>query len=194
MSTNYYARKIPSDIRKLELSKLILTEKNYGKIINEVLKTFGNYNPNVETNTVEGGVIHLGLSTGNGERFIWCPNVYVFENMHVDENQKAIFDELGVYMTYQLDKDGVKKFIQRSDIEVYNEYGEYVDKDDFIKMACEFDDGDIDEENLNDKLPNFFNEDSPLRTELRKRGFNIKKGISTFYNDGLLFETTNDFF
>ena len=43
MATNYYAFITPTLERKRELVDLILVEKNYEKIVQEVVKTFGFY-------------------------------------------------------------------------------------------------------------------------------------------------------
>lgn len=193
MATNYYAQRIPTIERKRELVDLILVEKNYNRIVSEVMKTFGLYGVDVSGEPkANGGIIHLGRMDKPNGRFLWNPNVHIFNELK-SRYEGAIevqYTEIVSHMLYSLNKIGIETFIRRPDLNVYTEYGEWVDKDDFLKMAFEFDDWDEEETKLYHELQY---PDEELKKELKRLGYNVKKDSSIFYNDGLMFLATQDF-
>ena len=193
MATNYYAFITPTLERKRELVDLILVEKNYEKIVQEVVKTFGFYGVDIGGEPkATGGVIHLGRREKPGARFLWNPNIYFFNALKskFDGAFEVHYTEVTPYMTYRLDKLGISTFINRPDLTVYNEYGEWQDKDEFLKMAFEFD--DFDEEEA-EKLYKANFADKIFIEEMRKLGYAIKDDSSLFYNDGLMFLASQNF-
>ena len=193
MATNYYAQRMPTIERKRELVDLILIEKNYNRIISEVMKTFGLYGVDVSGEPkANGGIIHLGRMDKPNGRFLWNPNVYIFNELksRYEGAVEVQYTEIVSHMLYSLNKTGIETFIKRPDLNVYTEYGEWVDKDEFLKMAFEFDDWDEEETKLYNELQY---PDEELKKELKRLGYNVKKDSSIFYNDGLMFLATQDF-
>lgn len=193
MATNYYAQITPTIERKRELVDLILVGKNYGDIVKEINKTFGLYGVDIGGEPkANGGVIHLGRLEKRGARFLWNPNVYFFNTLKSkwDGAFEVQYTEITPYMTYRLDKLGISTFINRPDLTVFTEYGEWQDKDEFLKMAFEFDDFDEEEfkKNYVDRFP-----DKMYRAEMKKLGYNVKEDTSIFYNDGLMFYSNTNF-
>lgn len=193
MPTNYYAQITPTIERKRELVDLILVEKNYNRIISEIMKTFGLYDVDISGEPkANGGVVHLGRMDKPKGRFLWNPNVHIFNELKskYDGAIEVQYTEIVSHMLYKLNKVGIETFIRRPDINLFTEYGEWVDKDEFLKMAFEFDDWDEEETKRNFELQY---PDEELKKELKKLGYNIKKNSSIFYNDGLMFLATQNF-
>ena len=193
MATNYYAQITPTLERKRELVDLILVGKNYGDIVKEINKTFGFYGVDIGGEPkANGGVIHLGRLEKPGSRFLWNPNIFFFNTLKSkqDGSFEVQYTEVTPYMTYRLDKLGISTFINRPDLTVYTEYGEWQDKDEFLKMAFEFD--DFDEEEFKKNYVNRF-PDKIYSAEMKKLGYNVKEDTSIFYNDGLMFYTNTNF-
>lgn len=204
MGTNYYARIIPSKSKKEHLKKLIDEDDFYG-IAAEVEIMYKSFRP-YDMNDEPIGEIHLGKASG-GWKFLWSPNVYVIRNGHYDTKHNIyIEDPDTAYYTYPLTKKGIKAFIDREDVEVYDEYGDKQDKDEFFKMALEWTTwkndktGKVEEawdsESYHREHPNesIWICNSELTRLLEKEGFELSKvNKSDFYSDGLLFSTSNDF-
>lgn len=193
MATNYYAQITPTLERKRELVDLILVEKNYNKIVSEVMKTFGLYGVDIGGEPkATGGIIHLGKNDRANGRFLWNPNIYFFNALIStwDGALEVQHTEIESYMTYRLDKDGIRTFINRPDLTVITEYGEWVDKDEFLKIAFEFDDWDEEEV---EKQYDLQYPDETYRKALKKLGFKLKDNSSIFYNDGLMFLASTNF-
>lgn len=193
MATNYYAQITPTIERKRELVDLILVEKNYNRIISEIMKTFGLYDVDISGEPkATGGIIHLGRMDKPNGRFLWNPNVYIFNELK-SKYEGAVevqYTEIVSHMLYSLNKTDIEIFIRRPDLNIYTEYGEWVDKDEFLKMAFEFDDWDEEETECNYKLPY---PEEELKEALKKFGYNIKKDSSIFYSDGLMFLASQNF-
>ena len=139
MGTNYYARIIPkeSDIKKLheliDLNNFELIKKK----TEELYSTFHPYNKEDKV----AGIVHLGKRSG-GWKFLWNPNLYMIRNGHMEEVEPGHFkfmpDPDSPYYVYQLTKKGIKEFIDREDVEVWDEYKKKQDKEEFFKMALEW--------------------------------------------------------
>ena len=214
MGTNFYARIIPTKQRKDELKQLIDTD-NFSEITNEISKTYGHFDVNYSGEIV-GGVVHLGKRSG-GWKFLWNPNIYIIRHGHCEWEEiepghkvsKWIEDPDTFYYLYPLTKEGIKKFIDREDIKIFDEYGEEQNKEEFFEMAINWTtwkdkDGNVTEawdgetyyewelkENPNRKIYKCHGEYIDM---LIKDGF-VPNGISNsdFYSDGLRFATNNDF-
>lgn len=209
MGTNYYARIIPTKKRKLELCKLI-NEEDFRTIKNEIDKTFGKFELDWEGNAV-GGEVHLGKCSG-GWKFLWNPNVYVVKHGHIEctktsdnsHSTKWIEEPSTLFYLYPLTKNGIKNFIDREGIVIYDEYGEKQDKEYFFNMALEWTtwkgeeawDSKTYTEWERSKNPNWriYRYSGEIIDLLKSDGFEmISEDNSDFYSDELRFSTSNDF-
>lgn len=142
MGTNYYARIIPTKKRREELAELIGSSNDFNKIKDEIDKTFGTISYDDEVETYTGGVVHIGKRSG-GWKFLWNPNQYKIYRGHIEhykdngiEKTKYVEDPYEVFKLYDLTKESIKKFIDREDVLIYDEYGELQeDKEEFFNMA-----------------------------------------------------------
>lgn len=190
---NYYAQIAPTLERRAELVNMILTSHRYGEIVKEINKTFGLYGVDISGKPkANGGIIHLGKTTIPNGRFLWNPNIFFFNELTTSQFDNVSVENTKVkpYMTYRLTREGITTFINRPDLTVFTEYGEWVDKDDFLKMSLEYDDFDTEEMEKEYKLEY---PDENYMKELKKLGFNTKKNSSIFYSDGLMFLACTDF-
>ena len=211
MGNNYYARIIPTKKRKLELCNLINTN-DFHNITFEIDKTFGSFNKYELT----GGEIHLGKRSG-GWKFLWNPNWYEVRNGHCETEEiepghtstRWIKDPSTIYKIYDLTKESIKAFIDRSDVEIYNEYDEKQDKEEFWNMALNWTtwtnedgsikeawDGDTYEEWERQNNPNY--RCWPFDSETIKFWENVakiklNKYKTDFYSDGLRFSVSTEF-
>lgn len=198
MGTNYYARILPSKERKKELHDAI--EANDFPLITKLTDEM--YNPiRVEYGEgyIIGGVIHLGKRS-SGWKFLWNPNVFVIRNGHLEDNngtRRYVSDPDTPLYTYPLTKKGLKSFIDREDILIYDEYDELQDKEEFWKMALEWgyekDNEGWDAASYEEKHTSY-----PVTGELtdllKKEGYKFTTYTnSDFYSDGLRFAGFTDF-
>lgn len=204
MSTNYYARIIPTKERKEELKKRI-DENDFNSIEALTSELYSRPYFNYDKQTIVGGCVHLGHRAG-GWKFLWNPNWYKKTKGHTEEvfheggfRVKYVSDGYDIFKYYDLNKESIKAFIDREDIVIYNEYNEKQDKDDFFNMALnwEIKDG-YDHETYTEKHKDNFYYLSNLyvtdyMTFLKEQGFTLNKGNMDFYSDGLRFATTTDF-
>ena len=204
MSTNYYARIIPSKERKEELKKII-DEDDFKSIETLTSELYSRPYFDYDKQTFVGGCVHLGHRAG-GWKFLWNPNWYKKAKGHTEEvfhnggfHVKYVSDGYDVFKYYDLNKESIKAFIDREDVVIYNEYDEKQDKDDFFNMALnwEIKDG-YDHETYTEKHKNNVSHFSNLYEScyvkfLKEQGFTINKGYADFYSDGLRFATTTDF-
>lgn len=208
MGTNFYARIIPTKKRKSELIKLIESE-DFEKIKNEINKTFGSFELDYN-NVPVGGEIHLGKRSA-GWKFLWNPNIYIIKNGHLVEkciegrkSYKWVSESDTAFYLYPLTKEGIKKFIDRKDVVIYDEYGKKQDKDTFFKEAVEWVEWNGEEawdsksyeeyeKNNNPKWKTYICSGEYVDL-LKKEGFKmISETNSDFYSDGLRFATNNKF-
>ena len=209
MGTNYYARILPSKKRKDEIKKAI-DDNDFNKINQLIDKTYGRpYYDFIEGN-FSAGVVHLGKRS-SGWKFLWNPNWYKMTKGHSEEKvndngSKTIHwvcDGYDVFKFYDLTKESIKKFIDRDDVEIYNEYDEKQDKNEFYEMAINWGydkddegwDGDSYEEFEKKQDPNY----TPriYKTDycnfLNELGFKLNKYNTDFYSDGIRFSTCTEF-
>ena len=83
MSTNYYARIIPSKERKEELKKRI-DENDFNSIEALTSELYSRPYFNYDKQTFVGGCVHLGHRAG-GWKFLWNPNWYKKTKGHTEE-------------------------------------------------------------------------------------------------------------
>lgn len=207
MGTNYYARILPTKKRKEEIKKAI-DDNDFDKIEYLVHKTYGQPHYDYdEENKYVGGEVHLGKRSG-GWKFIWNPNWYKVIKGHTEWTDNGngsksgywVNDGYDVFKYYDLTKKSIKTFIDREDIEIYDEYNEKQDKEEFWKMAKNWGydkgwDGESYEEWEKSQNPNRITYD--YRTDytnfLEECGFTMCKYNTDFYSDGLRFATTTEF-
>lgn len=205
MSTNYYARIIPSKERKEELKKII-DEDDFKSIETLTSELYSRPYFDYDKQTFVGGTVHLGLRAG-GWKFLWNPNWYKKAKGHTEEvfhdgsffHSRYVSDGYDVFKYYDLNKKSIKAFIDREDVVIYNEYNEKQDKDDFFSMALNWGikDGYDHETHMNKCKNNFYYPSHLYETDyvkfLKEQGFKINEGNADFYSDGLRFATTTDF-
>ena len=211
MGTNFYARVIPTKERKDKLKELIDSDA-FDEIQSYVSDTYGRFEA-MSMDEKPHGVIHLGKRSG-GWKFLWDPNMFIIRNGHLVETKRDDGstscryerDPDTVYYTYPLTKKGIKEFIDREDIEVFDEYGEKQDKDVFFKEALEWTkwrDRETGEETEAYDAA-LYEKDNPdekkfvLNTDytrmIASEGFVFTSSTnSDFYSDGLRFASFTDF-
>lgn len=128
MGTNFYARIIPAIEKQEELIKAI-QDNDFDKIKTLVSTMYGSIDIDYSTDKIIGGEVHLGKRSG-GWKFLWNPNIYTRRKYKIEEMQLIIYGYEGKYL-YPLTKEGIKSFIEREDVVIYDEYGEKQDKEEF---------------------------------------------------------------
>lgn len=209
MGTNFYGRIIPTKERKQEL-KNIIDSDDFSKITEEISKTYAKIDVDWEGN-ICGGEVHLGKRSA-GWKFLWNPNIYIIRHGHsvpikIDEHcttYKWVKEPNTYCYVYPLTKKGIKEFIDREDVEIYDEYGEKQDKETFFKEALEWTtwkgeeawDSASYEEFEKKENPKYhpYNVHGEYIDALKSLGYKmISESHSDFYSDGLRFSTTTDF-
>lgn len=209
MGTNYYARIIPTKERKKELHDAI--EADDFPLINRLTREmYSSIERNLDAywDAVEliGGVVHLGKAS-SGWKFLWDPNIFVLRNGHMEDVngiRKYIPDPNTALYTYPLTKKGLKTFIDREDVLIYDEYDKLQNKEEFWKMALEW---GYDKDNIgwdsasyeaweekNNKNYRTYPITGELTDLLRSEGYKFTSSShSDFYSDGLRFAGFIDF-
>lgn len=212
MGTNFYARIIPSKSRKENLKGLI-DKDDFNEITSQVGEMYGSFKPmNMDDKVI--GTVHLGKRSG-GWKFLWNPNVYLIRNGHSEKEEvenghyryRWIEEPNTAYYVYPLTKEGIKSFIDRDDVEVYDEYGEKQDKEEFFKDAVEWttwtnndtketkeawDSDSYYNDNPNEVYP-YLSSKTEYTDFLESLGYTLSKYKHDFYSDGLRFSTSTDF-
>jgi hypothetical protein len=150
-----------------------------------------------------GGQVHLGKRSC-GWKFLWNPNVFVVRHGHTEWEEIPggrrvhwIPEPSTLKYLYPLTKKGLKSFIDREDVLIYDEYDELQDKEEFWKMALEWgyekDDEGWDAASYEEKHTSY-----PVTGELtdllKKEGYKFTTYTnSDFYSDGLRFAGFTDF-
>lgn len=201
MGTNYYARILPTKERKEEIKKAIDTD-NFRKIRDLIYETYESHQYAYEFEEFgTQGVIHLGKASG-GWKFLWNPNVYVKHNGHTEKVEvepghtiyRFIEEPNSLIYLYPLTREGIREFINKDNVEIFDEYNEKQNKGEFLKFA--FNKEGIDSKTYHEKhsKERSYVCSSELITLLEKEGINfISYGRSDFYSDGLRFATSTDF-
>lgn len=200
MGTNYYAKIIPSEKQKQALKDAI-DQNNFNEIEKMVGAMYHEIHEDYDMNKHVGGIIHLGKRS-SGWKFLWNPNFYEVRAGHWDNTTRSWIREKSKCQSfYELTKKGIKSFIDRADVEIYDEYGDKQDKEAFWKMAlewCQEDgwDGDAYEEEEKKKgttRPCYRTYESEYINFLESNGYIMNRYYTDFYNDGLRFATCTDF-
>ena len=200
MGTNYYARIIPKeeDIKKLHKA---IDLNNFKAIREKTTELYERFEP-FNMDDKPSGYIHLGKRSG-GWKFLWNPNLYKIRNGHSEEVEPGHFrfisDPDTPYYVYPLTKKGIKNFIDREDIEIFDEYDEKQDKEEFFNMALDWitwkDEEAWDSDTYHLAHPD--EKDWTCKNEytdfLESLGYKLSKNKSDFYSDGLRFSTSTDF-
>ena len=201
MGTNYYARIIPTKERKQELYNAI--SFNDFRLIQKLTdEMYGSIKRDWDSDEITGGVVHLGKRSC-GWKFCWNPNVFVIRHGHLEDTPYGtrtwVEEPSTAIYTYPLTKKGIKAFIDRDDVLIYDEYDELQDKEEFWKMALEWgyekDDEGWDaasyEEHDNGYIYPITGELTDL---LRQEGYKFtSRSNSDFYSDGLRFAGFTEF-
>ena len=208
MGTNYFARIIPTKERKDKIKQAI-DNNDFDEIRYLVNTTYSSPEYDYNGEGYVGGEIHLGKRSG-GWKFLWNPNWYKLLKGHTEweefEGGRSghwVDDGYDVFKYYDLTKKSIKEFIDREDVEIWDEYGEKQDKEEFWQMAVDWGydkddegwDGETYEEwekeqNPNRKTYDYHTEYSKFIEEC---GFKLNMYGTDFYSDGLRFATCTDF-
>lgn len=192
----------------------MINTNKWNEILTEVNKTFSSFR--VEAGEPFGGEVHLGKRS-SGWKFLWNPNIYEIRNGHTEKEEIEpghykyhwIEDVSTVFKLYELTKTSIKEFIDSPDIEIYDEYGDKQDKEEFWNMAINWTtwinrktgeekeawDGKSYELWEQTQNPNryTFTYNSEYCGFLRGLGYNIEWPYTDFYSDGLRFSTSTEF-
>ena len=205
MSTNYYARILPTKERKERLKEFI-DNNDFKKIQDEVADMYGRYQLGYEGEPI-GGQVHLG-KRASGWKFLWNPNCNVIRHGHMEWEDTSECSRIGrwvpedntMYYLYPLTKEGIKAFIDREDVVIYDEYGDKQDKEEFWNMALNWSPDGFDSKSYEEKEieKNGTYKTYPISGELTdmlmKEGYTFTSNThSDFYSDGLRFAGFIDF-
>ena len=208
MGTNYYARIIPTEEQKNNLKKLI-NENNFSEIRKTVSSLYSTTERYCEEDLLNGEV-HLGKRSA-GWKFLWNPNWYKKYKGHTElvekeegyERARWVSDGYDILKFYDLTKKSIKEFIDRENIEIYDEYDEKQDKEEFWKMAISWGyeegkegwDSESYEQWEMKNNPNYkpYDYETDYVKFIKECGFNVSKYNSDFMSDGMRFATTTDF-
>lgn len=174
MSTNYYLRRKPT-IKDVETVKNLadntLDGSNFVDIVNYVNDLYSESGDNV---------IHIGKRSC-GWKFLWCTNVS-------RQNGKIV-------KMYDFTRESITEFIMRDEYVVVNEYGDLIDKEEFLIMAFEWDIDGYDSVKYNLEYKNNLYYDGTKNQEIFKElGYKFNYAWqSDFYSDGLRFSIFDDF-
>ena len=179
MSTNFYARVIPTADEKQELIDAINNDD--AKLVEELSQAL--YGTRDEYN--RGKRIPLG-QRACGWKFLWNPNVIQIWD---SEACNYKWDYI-----YPLTKEGITNFVSRDDVVITDEYGEVLSAEEFLDMAFNWclDGIDSKEYYTNPK----YDASSYYRNyeecqKWRDLGYEVE--YYNFYSDGLRFSTSVSF-
>lgn len=208
MGTNYYAHILPKKQRRQQLHDAIEADdfRLIKRLTSELYGTIDRGWNGDDSDSLIGGVVHLGKRSG-GWKFCWNPNVFVIRHGYMEYVENSDGSKTGHWVSepntakylYPLTKQGIKDFIDRKDVLIYNEYDELQDKEEFWQMALswgyEKDDEGWDAASYEKEYPNHnYSHDSDLVTLLEKEGYKFTSWTcSDFYSDGLRFASFTDF-
>ena len=205
MSTNYYAKILPTKERKKELCNAIETD-DFPLINRLTEEMYGNLRRDWDSEDTIGGIVHLGKRSG-GWKFLWDPNIFVIRHGHSEKNKgtyKWVEEPSTLLYTYPLTKKGLHDFIFRDNVLIYDEYDELQDKEEFWQMALSWgyekeDKGwdavsyeDYERKNNRNYTP--YPITGELTDLLKAEGYKFTTYTnSDFYSDGLRFAGYTDF-
>lgn len=182
MSTNYYLRFKHKEEDKKNVKELVDSER-YEDALQLLDNMCAGLHYDVCSKEFVGTVLHIGKRS-SGWTFLWETNWF--------------FDDKGqVHKLYELNKESLKAYIDQEDADLYDEYGEKQDKEEFWKMALEWgqpDGWDYEKYCEHEKSKTH---ETPWSAYVRQDMIDFwkKYGIDTdsygqeFYSDGLRFST-----
>jgi hypothetical protein len=195
MGTNFYARIIPTIEQKEELIEAI--NNNDFVSIKEMVADM--YDDFTYHGAISGGNIHLGKRSG-GWKFLWNPNMYITRELLKDKDGRYYAGKYLCQYLYPLTKQGIKDFISRDDIEIYDEYGEKHDKESFFQEAVNWTTWNgkeaWDSKTYHLSYPEertYPCDNNIIRYMIHEGQDFISNDRSDFYSDGLRFATTTEF-
>ena len=208
MGTNFYARIIPTKERKQQIKEAIDND-DFERIKTLVNETYSSPNYLYDSGEYAGGEIHLGKRSG-GWKFLWNPNWYKLVKGHIEEQEIPggkeyhwVKDGFDVFKYYDLTKESLKKFIDREDVVIYDEYDKKQNKDEFFKMAIEWGydkdnegwDGETYEKWEAKQNTNYTPHvhETEYSKFLEECGIKLRKYKTDFYSDGIRFAAFNEF-
>ena len=178
MSCNYYCRIKPSQNAKKALKKAI--DCNFYNMIEDLYnEMYGKYEYDFDDNCFKGGYIHLGKASG-GWKFLWNPN-WTCKLVHLNPNKWELVTP------FPLTKKGVKSFIDRNDINIYDEYGTLQNKEEFWNMALNWCPDGKDGKDIKDDCWK-----SDYHDRFINAGVNLDN-YHDYYSDGLRFSICTEF-
>lgn len=191
MGTNYYARILPGIAERSNLIRLVEKNGDFDDIVDTAMNLYGRVSEinewGIFGTRINGGQVHLGKSSG-GWKFLWNPNIY----WHwIDGGDKGEIRE-PLYV-YPLTREGIRRFLSRPDVLVFDEYGDGQDKEEFFGMATS--DGGLDYDGYHAGHP----EERMLAVKtsytdwLEQLGYRLSRNKSEFYSDGLRFSASTNF-
>lgn len=204
MGTNYYARKIPT-LERINNIKKAIDSNNVKEIINLIDITYKE--PSCISDIKDlldkeeiPAVVHLG-KLSYGWKFLWNPNIYQYnkykwENIEKDGrvHYHPIPDGYEVLKIYDLTKESIKTFINREDIEIFDEYDEKQNKEEFWERVLNLE--GCDGKTYYEKFPDQKKYERHYYTDymnfLQNLGYKLNSD-SDFYSDGLRFATSTDY-
>lgn len=196
MGTNYYARIIPSKERKKEFHDAI--EANDFPLVKKLSdELYGKIELDYDTHEIVGGEVHLG-KLSHGWKFLWNPNVFVIRQGHLEDGptgRRYVPDPSIPKYLYPLTKEGIRKFIDREDVMILDEYGEEQDKDVFWQEALAWEPDGWDSASYEKEYKeHIYPVSGELTDLLRQEGYKFTSySNSDFYSDGLRFAGYTDF-
>ena len=196
MSCNYYARILPSKERKKELHDAIDAD-DFSLINTLTSELYGGIRMEWSNNSIVGGEVHLGKKS-SGWKFLWNPNIFVMRHWHYEDNNGVrtyISDPSTPIYTYPLTKKGIKAFIDREDVLIYDEYNELQDKEEFWQYALKNNKDDLDSASYEEnKAGRMYPVEGELTDLLIQEGYKFTSHTNAdFYSDGLRFAGFTEF-
>ena len=196
MGCNYYAHIIPSKERTKEFHDAI--EANDFSLVKKLSnELYGRIELDYDTHEIVGGEVHLG-KLSRGWKFLWNPNVFVIRQGHLEDTSSGrtyIPDPSILKYLYPLTKEGIRKFINREDVMILDEYGEEQDKDVFWQEALAWEPDGWDSASYEKEYKeHIYPVSGELTDLLRQEGYKFtSRSNSDFYSDGLRFAGYTDF-
>ena len=203
MGTNYYARIKADKEKRDELVELITREDTayYDRIVELANELYGDaFFVNSEQSLI-GSVIHIGKKS-YGWKFLWEHHLYIVKNGHIEERDigkgrikiEYVDDPDTLYSLYgKLSKKNIREFIMREDIDIYDEYGELQNKEEFIEWA--FNTDGLDSITSQERKRETVYQNEEWLEPIKMAGYEkkVKKNATDFYCDGLRFALFRDF-
>lgn len=178
-----------------------MESNDFSKIREEIMYTFDSIQYDYDTQTYQGGVVHLGKQSG-GWKFLWNPNIYELHQEHLEKDEinnvsRWVEEPSKPVKLFELTKKSIKEFIFRDDVLVHDEYGDIQDKEEFWESALSRKGEDAvsyyKKEKKKDKNYHEYSCYNDYVKFLESLGYHSEFPYHDFYSDGLRFATCTDF-